>query len=74
MFTIEELCKLRWAETKREKEAFFWFFGEFLESVCGARLWGKQKEHQLISKATLMGSCEKLVTKIDEAFALLIDV
>ena len=30
LFTIEELCKLRQAETKREKEAFFWFFGEFL--------------------------------------------
>ena len=37
----------------------------------GARLWGKQKEHKLISKATLMGSREKLDTKIDEAFALL---
>ena len=27
LYTIEELCKLRQAETKREKEAFFWFFG-----------------------------------------------
>ena len=71
LFTIKELCKLRQAETEREMEAFFWFFGEFLVSVCGARQWGKQKEHELISKATLMGTGEKLVTKSDEAFALL---
>jgi hypothetical protein len=71
LFTIKELCKLRQAETEREMEAFFWFFGEFLELVCGARQWGKQKQHQLISKATLMGTGEKLVTKSDEAFALL---
>ena len=36
LFTIEELCKLRQAETEREMEAFFWFFGKFSESVCGA--------------------------------------
>ena len=72
LFTIEELCKLRRAETEREQEAFFWFFGEFLECVCGARHWGKQKEHQLISKATLIGTREKIVTKSDEAFALLL--
>jgi hypothetical protein len=71
LFTIEELCKLRRAETEREMEAFFWFIGEFLESVCGAQQWGKQKEHQLISKATLIGTDEKIVTKSDEAFALL---
>ena len=71
LFTIKELCKLRQAETEREMEAFFWFFGEFLVSVCGARQWGKQKEHELISKATLMGAGKKLVTKSDEAFALL---
>ena len=23
LFTIEELCKLRWSETEHEKEAFF---------------------------------------------------
>jgi hypothetical protein len=63
LFTIEELCKL---------EAFFWFFGNFLESVCGARQWGKQKEHQLISKATLIGTREKIVTKSNETFALLL--
>ena len=72
LFTIEELCKLRRAETEREQEAFFWFFGEFLECVCGARHWGKQKEHQLISKATLIGTREKIVTKSDGAFALLL--
>ena len=71
MFTIEELCKLRRAETKREKVAFFWFLGNFLEFVCGARVWGSRKEHQLISKATLMDYRKKLVTKSDEAFALL---
>jgi hypothetical protein len=71
MFTIKELCKLRQAETEREMEAFFWSFGEFLESVCGARQWGKQKERQLISKATSIGTGEKLVTKSGEAFALL---
>ena len=37
LFTIKELCKLRQAETERELEALFWFFGKFLESVCGAR-------------------------------------
>ena len=53
LFTIEKLRKLKQAETKRKKEAFFWFFGEFLlEFVCGPRLRGKQKENQLISKAT----------------------
>ena len=30
LFTMEELCKLRRAETECEKEASFWFFGEFL--------------------------------------------
>jgi hypothetical protein len=35
LFTVEELCKLRRAETDHEKEAFFWFFGSFLECVSG---------------------------------------
>ena len=73
LLPIEERCKLGRAETKREMEAFFWFFGEFLKSVCaGARQWGKQKERQLISNATLIGTREKIVTKSDEAFALLL--
>ena len=33
-FTIDELCKLRRATTERERKAFFWFFGSFLECVC----------------------------------------
>ncbi len=33
LFTMDELCKLRQAETECEKEAFFWFFGEFLSCV-----------------------------------------
>ena len=71
LFTIEELCKLRRAETKREKEAFFWFFGEFLSCVVGKRQWSVQKQYQLISQAKMTGSSDKLVTKSDEAFALL---
>jgi hypothetical protein len=71
LFTIEELCKLRWAETERENESFFWFFGEFLSCVVGKRQWSVQKQYQLISQVTMMGSSDKLVTKSDEAFALL---
>jgi hypothetical protein len=33
-FTIDELCKLRRATTERERKAFFWFFGTYLECVC----------------------------------------
>ncbi len=32
-YTIEELCKLRRSTTRREKDAFYWFFGSFLECV-----------------------------------------
>ena len=71
LFTIEELCKLRRAETEREKEAFFWFFGEFLSCVVGKRQWSAHKKYQLISQATMTGSSDKLVTISDEAFALL---
>jgi hypothetical protein len=71
LFTIEELCKLRRAETEREKEAFFWFFGEFLACVVGKRQWSAHKQYQLISQATMTGSSDKLVTISDEAFALL---
>jgi hypothetical protein len=73
LFTMEELvCKLRRLETEREKEAFFWFFGTFLESVCGKRNWGRQKWHVLVSEAIEKGGRAKMVTKSDEAFALLI--
>jgi hypothetical protein len=71
-FTIDELCKLRRSEMEREKEAFFWFYGTFLECVCGKRNWGRQKQHQRISEATDKGSQAKTVTISDEAFALLI--
>jgi hypothetical protein len=71
-FTIEELTKLRRATTDRERRAFFWFFGTFLECVCGRRSWGKQKNHELISQATEKGGRGKVVTKSDEAFALLL--
>ena len=71
-FTIEELTKLRRATTDRERRAFFWFFGTFLECVCGRRSWGKQKNHDLISQATEKGGRSKVVTKSDEAFALLL--
>lgn len=71
LFTMEELCKLRRAETEREKEASFWFFGEFLSCVVGKRQWIVQKKYQLISQATMTGSSDKLVTISDEAFALL---
>ena len=71
LFTMEELCKLRRAETEREKEASFWFFGEFLSCVVGKRQWIVQKKYQLISQATMTGSSDKLATISDETFALL---
>jgi hypothetical protein len=70
-FTIEELCKLRRATTEREKRAFFWFFDSFLECVCGANTWRKAKKTTLVSEARGDGNC-KIVTKSDEAFALLL--
>ena len=73
LFTMEELvCKLRRLETEREKEAFFWFFGTFLESVCGKRNGGRQKWHVLVSEAIEKGGRVKMVIRSDEAFALLI--
>jgi hypothetical protein len=72
LFTMEELCKLRRSGTEREKEAFFWFFGTFLESVCGRRNWGRQKRFELVLKATVKGGRAKMVTKSDDAFALLL--
>jgi hypothetical protein len=71
-FTIDELCKLRRARTERERRAFFWFFGTFLECVCGKKGWGKQKQLALVSEATDKETHVKLVTKSDEAFALLL--
>lgn len=71
-FTMEELCKLRRATTERERAAFFWFFGSFMDSVSGKRHWGKQKYKQLVSVACENGGQSKLVTKSDEAFGLLL--
>jgi len=71
LFTMEELCKPRRAETEREKEASFWFSGKFLSCVVGKRQWIVQKKYQLISQATMTGSSDKLVTISDETFALL---
>ena len=71
-FTMEELCKLRRATTERERSAFFWFFGKFMDSVSGRRYWGRQKYKQLVSTACEKGGQSKLVTKSDEAFALLL--
>jgi hypothetical protein len=70
-YSIDELCKLRRATTEREKCAFFWFFDSFLECVCGARPWRNAKKTTLVSKAD-DGHRGKLVTKSDEAFALLL--
>jgi hypothetical protein len=36
-FRIEELCKLRRSTTEREMDAFYWFFGLYLECVCGKK-------------------------------------
>ena len=73
LFTMEELRKLRQAKTEREKEAFFWSFVKFVACVVEKRQWGVQKQNQLISQeATMTGSNEKLVTKSDETFALLL--
>ena len=40
LFTMDELYKLRRAETEGEKDAFFWFFGTFLACVVGSCQWG----------------------------------
>ena len=72
-FTIKELCKLRRSTTEKEKEAFYWFFGSFLECVCGKKAWGKAKYVSLVSLACETNrTAAKLVTMSDEAFALLI--
>ena len=70
LFTMEELCKLRRTETECEKEASFWFFGKFLSCVVGKRQWSVQKQYQLISQATMMGSSDKMVTISNKTFAL----
>ena len=73
VFSIDELQKMRRASTEREKKAFLWFYGTFLECVCGLKHWGVQKSKQLVSQATSSATKHgKLVTISDEAFALLL--
>lgn len=55
-YTIEELCKLRRSTTEREVQAFYWFFSQFLECVCGKKAWGSAKYNSLVSKASFSGS------------------
>ena len=54
-----------------EERAFFWFFDSFLECVCGANTWRKVMKTTLVSEARGDGN-GKIVTKSDEAFALLL--
>jgi hypothetical protein len=70
-FTFEEFCKMRRAQTDREKQAFFWFYDTFLGCVCGANAWNYAKAKQLVSEAK-EASGMKIVTPSDEAFALLL--
>jgi hypothetical protein len=73
MFSIDELQKMRRATTEREKKAFLWFYGTFLECVCGLKQWGMHKSTQLVSQASSSATKHgKLVTVSDEAFALLL--
>jgi hypothetical protein len=71
------LCKLRQSQTPEEKEeAFLWFVGEFLQTVCGNRAWGSKKKYwSTISDATSSDTDNAIVTVSDNAFAqLLYDV
>ena len=73
-FTLEEVMKLRRATTERKRKAFFWFFDKYIVCVSGKRLWGAKKVVELVSKAKDNdgGRNNVVVTKSDEAFALLI--
>ena len=70
-FTFEEFCKLRRSTSEREKTAFFWFFNNFLECVCGANVWRNAKTTQLVSGARESNG-SKIVSVSDEAFGLLL--
>ena len=66
-FTIEELCKLRRSTSEREMKVFYWFFGSFMECVCGKKAWGKAKFTSLVSLAGLqvtrpLHSCSLTIT------------
>jgi hypothetical protein len=73
-YRIDELCKLRRSTTRREKEAFYWFFGSFLECVSGKKAWGRRAKYtSLVSEAATTDKTQgKIVTVSDEAFALLL--
>ncbi len=72
-YTIEELYKLRRSTTKREKEASYWFFGSFLECVCGKKAWGSAKYTGLVSESAMKDKTKgKIVTVSDKEFALLL--
>ena len=47
-FTFEEFCKLRTATSERDKRAFFFFFNDILECVCGANAWRNAKKTMLV--------------------------
>ena len=72
-YSFQVLCKLRQSQTPEEKEAFLWFVGEFLQTVCGMRAWGSRKKYRsTISDATSSDTGNAIVTISDEAFALLL--
>jgi hypothetical protein len=66
-------CKLPQSQTPEEKEAFLWFAGEFLQTMCGKRAWGARKKYRsTISDATSSETGTAIVTVTDKAFALLL--
>ena len=71
-YSFQVLCKLRQSQTREEKEAFLWFVGDFLQTVCGKRAWGSKKYRSTISDATSSDTGNAIVTVSDEAFALLL--
>ena len=58
-------------QQQKEERGFFWFFDSFLECVFGLNTLRKVKKTTLVSEARDDGNC-KIVTKSDEAFALLL--
>jgi hypothetical protein len=72
-YSMETILKLRQSETEHEKEAFQWFIGEFVASVAGNKLWGRNKYYHRVSEAVIdrVGR-DLVVTPSDEAFAILI--
>lgn len=72
-YSVETIVKLRQSETEHEKEAFRWFIGEFVASVAGNKLWGRNKYYHRVSEAVIdRGGRDLVVTPSDEAFAILI--